>query len=493
MSKRFITASVRAMKAGRVITFVGSTEQVARDQMIVRVAGWVTKEYEKNPVFLWAHDYSKPPIGRCLSITVDHDAKALLFDIEFAEREVSEFADEIFRLFKAKMLNAVSVGFIVKKMEEPTEDERARGANAVAVECELLELSAVPVPADTDALMVGKAARAVHDGLVRRDTISVIEGFRAVRSAALDLQALRTWRLVRAALLDEVESQMSKRMELTQTNLGFEYELRAASLFDPATFNEVDFQAEPKVTVVMGMPVEGADAPPDDTAPPAASVAGRAAPRAEPPAAATALAHKVIFPSAAWPDQAAAQAFLDENMDALLEFSGTPAVAPATGAPPAAAAAAPPVPAATAAPQRQENLLADADALDETADTLVDIADALRTIAADVRADETAEGEGQEAPPDEAPEPVPPGLEKSAETPVRMLARIVDRLTNRQAAGIPPVVARLVTLEAAVRAIKPPVAPAPARVAPIVPTKPVAPPRRTLADELKEAALGPQT
>ena len=50
------------------MTFVASTEEVDRHGDVVSVAGWKLDAYRKNPVFLWAHDYARPAIGRSTQV-----------------------------------------------------------------------------------------------------------------------------------------------------------------------------------------------------------------------------------------------------------------------------------------------------------------------------------------------------------------------------------------------------------------------------------------
>ena len=47
-----------------------STESVDRQGDIVRATGGKLENYLKNPVVLWAHDYSKPPVARALSVEI---------------------------------------------------------------------------------------------------------------------------------------------------------------------------------------------------------------------------------------------------------------------------------------------------------------------------------------------------------------------------------------------------------------------------------------
>ncbi len=131
----------------RVLEFTGSTEEVDRDGETISAEGWDLKNYKKNPVFLWGHNYYNPPIGKALKVKAE-DGK-LNFKIEFADADTYAFADTIYRLYKGGFLNATSVGFIPKEWIDGDGDKAPRRAY---IKQELLELSAVPIPANPNAL-----------------------------------------------------------------------------------------------------------------------------------------------------------------------------------------------------------------------------------------------------------------------------------------------------------------------------------------------------
>ena len=76
----------------------------------IRASGWDIGDFERNPVALWAHDSSAPPIGGARNVGVE--GKRLAGDIEFAPPETYLFADTIYRLVLGKFIRAVSVGFL---------------------------------------------------------------------------------------------------------------------------------------------------------------------------------------------------------------------------------------------------------------------------------------------------------------------------------------------------------------------------------------------
>lgn len=135
------------------ITFVASTEEVARDGFSIAHDGWDLKNFNRNPLFLWAHNYGNPPIGR-VKASIDKDAKALKAVVTFDLAD--PFAADIYRKYQEGFLNAVSVGFNILEIDgkgpEETEGWFYPRAGSVATKTELLELSGVPVPADPKAL-----------------------------------------------------------------------------------------------------------------------------------------------------------------------------------------------------------------------------------------------------------------------------------------------------------------------------------------------------
>lgn len=135
--------------ATRTITFTISTAAVDRDDDTIAVEGWELANYLKNPVVLWGHDHVSPPIAKALATWVEGGklkSKAQ-FHQEF------EFADMVYRLFKGGYMNATSVGFMPKTYV--VNEERPGNGWGPAFDFksqELLEYSAVPIPANPEAL-----------------------------------------------------------------------------------------------------------------------------------------------------------------------------------------------------------------------------------------------------------------------------------------------------------------------------------------------------
>jgi HK97 family phage prohead protease len=152
----------------RTLEFIGSTADVDRYGDVIEMDGWDLKNYKKNPVFLWAHDYKQPPIGK--AVKVGKTDKGLLFQIKFAGPDEYAFAETIYKLYLGGYLRATSVGF--QDLErEPITDKDGEQTGWRYKRQELYELSAVPVPANPQALIM-----AVQKGVVNPQEVEEIMG-----------------------------------------------------------------------------------------------------------------------------------------------------------------------------------------------------------------------------------------------------------------------------------------------------------------------------
>jgi HK97 family phage prohead protease len=145
-----------------VIDFVASNEALDRFDEIIMPAGWRLEKYRRNPVFQNAHQYGDVmfTLGKALLTEVrEVSGRPVLFQrIEFAV-EINPMARIAYGLYRGKFLNAVSVGFIPIRWENGSEEA---GYRRRYVEQELLEVSAVGIPANPEALQLGLKAGAVE-------------------------------------------------------------------------------------------------------------------------------------------------------------------------------------------------------------------------------------------------------------------------------------------------------------------------------------------
>ena len=155
------------------LDFIASTATLDRYREVIEPAGWRLDAYRRNPVFQNAHNYGDIlfTLGKALvtEVRAVNGGQALCQRIEFAT-EVNPVARIAYGLYRGGFLNAVSVGFIPVKWEEP--DGRSGTGEGPAprrryLEQELLEVSAVAIPANPDALALGLRSGAVEKGDLR--------------------------------------------------------------------------------------------------------------------------------------------------------------------------------------------------------------------------------------------------------------------------------------------------------------------------------------
>ncbi len=144
-----------AGKPGEPIRFVASTDQLARDGLVIDDDAWQLDNYLRNPVFLWSHDYvgRTLPIGRTVELEPGNGTlrSATVFD------QGDEFARQVEAKYRGGFLNAVSVGW------DTLEAKGGEGpVRAVVTKADLLDISAVPVPGDPKA-MIERQRRALAE------------------------------------------------------------------------------------------------------------------------------------------------------------------------------------------------------------------------------------------------------------------------------------------------------------------------------------------
>jgi len=145
----FFTKAVNGQS--RVITAVISSGEIDRDSEIISPSAienaWPS--FMRNPVLLAAHqhrlsDGKSPVIGKVLS--GKRSGNEFVAEVQFS---TTLLAEEYWTLYKDKTQRAFSIGFIGKKSEMRLVDGQKI---KVWMQIELLELSAVPVPSNRDAL-----------------------------------------------------------------------------------------------------------------------------------------------------------------------------------------------------------------------------------------------------------------------------------------------------------------------------------------------------
>ena len=163
----------------RTVRFKISSEVVDRDGDLLVAKGCDFTNFAKNPQFLNFHNYHEFPLGIPNNWGVE--GKSVYCDVYFPTieelstnpQEASEKAklvDFTYHCYKTGMLNAVSVGFIAKDVEPIKETGGFK-----ILEWELLEFSAVAVPANQDA--IAQAVKSFGEG--GKDIVDPIERIKA--------------------------------------------------------------------------------------------------------------------------------------------------------------------------------------------------------------------------------------------------------------------------------------------------------------------------
>lgn len=156
----FVAESVKSRDDVMRVTI--STKSQDRHGDILEPSGCVMENFMQNPVVLWAHHYDQLPIARAKNL--EPRRNRIEAELEFAD---TEFAREVRRLYEDGFLRAWSVGFIPLEWDViESEEKKFQGYHVKR--WELLEFSAVPVPANAQALTNAILKGAVKTPELRR-------------------------------------------------------------------------------------------------------------------------------------------------------------------------------------------------------------------------------------------------------------------------------------------------------------------------------------
>lgn len=143
----------------RTFVAIASTPVVDRYGDTIDQEGWDLENFLKNPVIPWAHDYWQPPVGRVVEIGINEQGN-LQFKYQAPPKGIYPFADTIWELYRNQFMFAFSVGF--SSMDSEGSWETGYQFNT----CELLEISAVVVPANPQAV-----ALALDKGIIDHEQL----------------------------------------------------------------------------------------------------------------------------------------------------------------------------------------------------------------------------------------------------------------------------------------------------------------------------------
>tara|TARA_R110002020_G_scaffold102600_10_gene240799 strand:- start:5553 stop:6449 length:897 start_codon:yes stop_codon:yes gene_type:complete len=155
MTKRAYSTIVKG-KTRATTTVIASTPTPDRyDDVVAGGDQWLLEKYMANPVVQFGHDYNTPPVGKTERLTTD-DSGNLVATIRWDDAPTNPLGQTVAAQFRDGFLSAVSVGFqpgrTTPRNKLPT-DHPAYGEKGMLFEQnQLLEISAVPVPANGEAL-----------------------------------------------------------------------------------------------------------------------------------------------------------------------------------------------------------------------------------------------------------------------------------------------------------------------------------------------------
>lgn len=145
MKSKMKDFEIKSVDENWTFKVIASDETVDRAGEVIKIDGWDFKNYMKNPIMLFWHDYwnIESVAGKATNIYVE--GKKLIVEGIFAWTEKAQM---LRKLYDEGIINTVSVGFIPK--------ERDANNPSVITKSELLEVSFVPVPANPNALSIQK-------------------------------------------------------------------------------------------------------------------------------------------------------------------------------------------------------------------------------------------------------------------------------------------------------------------------------------------------
>ena len=158
--RRQIHPAIEPVEGSRpVIDFIASDQTLDRYDEVIVASGWRLENYRRNPIVQNAHQYGDIlfTIGKALITEVR--GERLYQRVEFAT-DANPMARVAYGLYKGRFLNAVSVGFLPIRWET---GGAKSGFARKFIEQELLEVSAVAIPANPNALQL-----ALRDGAIER-------------------------------------------------------------------------------------------------------------------------------------------------------------------------------------------------------------------------------------------------------------------------------------------------------------------------------------
>ena len=123
-TRTMVLRAVRAEGESKTTRVIASTATPDRYADIVDQGSWLLDNFKANPVIMWGHDYSLPPVGRAVGVEVIDGA--LVADIEWDAGPHNPLAVTVAEQFRSGFLSAVSGAFVGE------DDKPVSGGSSVA-------------------------------------------------------------------------------------------------------------------------------------------------------------------------------------------------------------------------------------------------------------------------------------------------------------------------------------------------------------------------
>lgn len=144
LSLNFEKGTTKALDDNTFECIVTTSSKDRHGESIV-TEGIDTTKYLENPVVLYGHDYFGLPIGKTTKLTKMKNKMKATFTLA---TDKYDFAASVAGMIKDGMLNAVSIGGVVKKWSEDY---------MTIMEMEMVEFSIVSIPANSEALITSRS------------------------------------------------------------------------------------------------------------------------------------------------------------------------------------------------------------------------------------------------------------------------------------------------------------------------------------------------
>ena len=190
-----------------------SDETLDRYGEIITASGWKLDHYRRNPVVQNCHQYGDITFTIARAVETYVVGRQLCQTWEFASK-ANPLAKIARDLYAGGFLRAASVGFIPLRWEDGDDSRAAAGGfRRRYLEQELIEVSAVSIPANPNALALGVESGAVSTGALN-DLVAMLREIPALRPEPNFCSALKAGlpANARASGLETYEAQWAQCM-----------------------------------------------------------------------------------------------------------------------------------------------------------------------------------------------------------------------------------------------------------------------------------------